>query len=45
MEQLGPCPTTCDDDCESTCHEEHAIPRKRDHEPADCPANQQMLET
>lgn len=30
------CPTRCDPDCTDPCHAAHAIPRKRDHDPADC---------
>jgi len=33
MEQ---CPTLCDYDCLDVCHEGHAIPRRRDHDPDDC---------
>jgi hypothetical protein len=33
------CPTRCDPDCTDPCHEAHAIPRKRDHDPADCPSS------
>lgn len=31
------CPTPCDPDCDSPCHQWHRIPRKRDHDPAQCP--------
>lgn len=39
----GHCPTLCDDDCDAPCHEVHAIPRKRGHEPAACPATLHAL--
>lgn len=32
------CPTSCDDDCDTPCHESHAVPHKRDHDPSRCPA-------
>jgi len=34
------CPSECDDDCEAPCHEEHAVPWKRHHDPQDCPSRQ-----
>jgi hypothetical protein len=33
------CPAPCDDDCEAPCHEAHAVPYKREHDPKDCPAS------
>lgn len=33
----GECPRTCDKDCTAYCHEGHDIPRKRRHQPEDCP--------
>ena len=32
------CPTDCDDDCDTPCHEWHAIPARRDHQPDECPS-------
>lgn len=32
------CPETCDPDCDIDCHEEHILPRKRNHDPAACPS-------
>ncbi|MFE3031542.1 hypothetical protein ACFXKY_07825 [Streptomyces canus] len=32
------CPTDCDDDCDTPCHEWHAIPSRRDHQPDECPS-------
>lgn len=32
------CPTDCDDDCDALCHEWHAIPSRRDHQPDQCPS-------
>lgn len=35
------CPTSCDDDCELNgwgCHEAHAEPKRREHDPAACEA-------
>jgi hypothetical protein len=31
------CPSECDDDCETPCHEAHQIPTRRQHEPQVCP--------
>src|SRR6476646_6850666 len=32
------CPTPCDDDCETNCHESHVVIWKRDHDPSECPS-------
>lgn len=40
----APCPTGCDDDCELNpdgCHEWHAVPSRRDHDPEQCEASRQ----
>jgi hypothetical protein len=33
------CPSECDPDCDVGCHEHHAIPRLRHHDPYTCPGN------
>lgn len=35
--KLTVCPTPCDDDCTTACHETHQPGHKRDHEPDTCP--------
>lgn len=30
------CPTECDSDCDAACHEWHAVPWKRHHDPVRC---------
>ncbi|MFC3454034.1 hypothetical protein [Amycolatopsis speibonae] len=37
-EPASTCPTPCDDDCESPCHEAHAVPWKRHHDVTECEA-------
>lgn len=33
------CPSECDPDCDVGCHEHHAVPWKRHHDPHACPGN------
>lgn len=32
------CPSDCDADCDVACHENHAVPWKRHHDPNTCPS-------
>lgn len=36
------CPSGCDPDCEVDCHEHHAVPWKRHHDPAACPGGRTL---
>jgi len=38
------CPTSCDDDFDVDCHEEHQVPAKRHHKPEDCPSRTRAKE-
>lgn len=37
------CPTSCDDDCDILCHEDHAVFWKRDHDPALCETHARLF--
>lgn len=37
------CPTSCDWDCDTACHEGHQVPAKRRHDPSTCPGTLRVL--